>query len=98
MRGNQYRNLAIEYLMINKIELGNCKLKLKLRRIHKVRIHFDALVAIYPIFIAVGLRQDCNKILLHFHYIWVSVGLQKKDYYIFITFLLHLYYIIAIEM
>ena len=54
------------------------------------------LVAIYPIFIAVGLRQDCNKILLHFHYIWVSVGLRwdcKKKDYISITFSLRFYYI-----
>ena len=60
-----------------------------------------SLVAIYPIFIAVGLRQVCNKILLHFHYILVAVGLQKKGLhfnYIFITFLLHCDYIIAIEM
>ena len=56
----------------------------------------QALVAIYPIFIAVGLRQDCNKILLHFHYILVAVGLRwdcKKKDYISITFSLRFYYI-----
>ena len=53
-------------------------------------------MAIDPIFIAVGLRQDCNKILLHFHYILVATGLRwdcKKIDYILITFQLHLYYI-----
>ena len=48
-------------------------------------------MAIYPIIFL--LRQDCNKILLHFHYILlgscrIAVGLKKNDY-IFITFILH---------
>ena len=52
-----------------------------------------SIVAIYPIFIAVGLQQDCNKILLHFYYILVAVGLRwdctKKK----ITFQLHFHYV-----
>ena len=39
-------------------------------------INWRSPVTIYPIIIAVGLRQDCNKILLHFHYILVAVGLR----------------------
>ena len=60
-----------------------------------------ALVAIYPIFIAAGLQQNFITFSLHFGGCRIAVGLQKKGLhfnYIFITFLLHLYYIIAIEM
>ena len=51
--------------------------------------------------IAAGLQQNFITFSLHFGGYRIAVGLQKNRLhfnYIFITFILHLYYIIAIEM